>query len=191
MVDIYPCVANLDELEKKDKEIQRMKMLVKKGCNCEAELRGLRLGCWDTHSFMAGVGFDKYEWRIFLETRTSMIKLKAYIELIWRKDQRTLQKKEGSKEEISSMAFLVSNSTRAPPLVKSCSILKSKTSQHVNMVKSNEESNKAKNMKQLCHERPYSSGKSGIKYVWAYTKPSIIKSSTCVLKDYVANLKWP
>jgi len=45
MVDIDPCVANLDELEKKDKEIRRMKMLVKNGCNCEAELRGLRLGC--------------------------------------------------------------------------------------------------------------------------------------------------
>jgi len=104
------------------------------------------------HPFiMDGVGFDKYEGRIFLETRTSMHILKA----------SRVNMKEGSKEEISSMAFLVSDSTRAPPLVKSCSRLKSKTSQQVNMGMSNEESNKAKKMKQLRHERPYSSGKSG------------------------------
>ena len=60
------------------------------------------------------------------------------------------------------MAFLMSNSMQAPPLVKSsCPRLKSKTSQQINMVKSIEESNEAKIMKQLCHERPYLSRKSG------------------------------
>jgi hypothetical protein len=54
------------------------------------------------HPFiMDGVGFNKYEGRVFLETRTSMLILKAY--------------RVNMKEEMSSMAFLMSNSTRAPP----------------------------------------------------------------------------
>jgi hypothetical protein len=50
-------------------------------CNCEAELRGLRLECsMLRHPFiMNGVGFNKYEGRVFLETRTSML---IYIESI-------------------------------------------------------------------------------------------------------------
>lgn len=39
-ININVCATNLDELDKKNKEIHRLKMLVKNGCKCQAEKKG-------------------------------------------------------------------------------------------------------------------------------------------------------
>ena len=60
-IDINACVTNLDELDKKNKEIHRLKMLVKNGCKCQVEKKGtVNFKPMRHPSIKDGVGYNKY-----------------------------------------------------------------------------------------------------------------------------------